>query len=212
MPKPKARRKARPKKRTKLQRSLLKRLKKTIKTRKRDYASEYKRRVALAKKKYREEIALAKKRRDAALKGVATRRANALKRKRSASAQKGLATRRANAERRKQEAAANVEKPATKPKRLTSSQVKVIVNWYENKFNQYGLKGIPSEEDLIEFAQERGYDGFKDYRKIWDAARATYLKENDDGTYESRGYGYLVQLTDMAKVSPQGEEQWLYYH
>jgi hypothetical protein len=198
--------KKRSKKPNKLQRGLLTGLKKRIRSRRRDYKSEYKRRVAAAKKRYKAEIAAAKKRRDAALRGAATRKANALKAKRSAAARKGVATRKANAKRKKQDA--QPEKVA----RLTSSQVKVIRNWHATKFNPHGFKEIPTEEELVEFAQERGYFGFKDYRKIWDAARSTYVKEVADDVYISRGYQYLVELTDMAKVRPEGEEQWLYYH
>lgn len=206
MAKRRTRRKARPKKQTKLQKALLKRVKKTSRSVKRDYKSEYKRRVAAAKKRYKAELATAKKRRDAALRGAATRKANLLKKKRSEAAKRGAATRKARATEKKAEAVKQG------PSRLTSSQIKVITNWHETKFNPHGTRGVPDLDELIEFSQDRGYQGFKDYRRIWDAARANYLKEQDAGTWESRGFGFLVELTTMAKVRPEGEEQWLYYH
>ena len=182
MAKRRTRSKPRPKKQTKLQKALLKRVKEDFaRPAKRDYNLEYCRHVAAAKKR-EAELAAAKKRRNAALRGVATRKANALKAKRSAAARKGVATRKANADRRREEASQQ-QKSKSEPKRLTAAQVKVIENWYNNKFNPIAFKEVPTEEDVIEFAQVRGYDGFKQYRKIWDAARALFLQQMKDGSY-----------------------------
>lgn len=94
---------------------------------------------------------------------------------------------------------------------ITSQQVKAIQSFIA-RFNANGYKDIPTEEDLVEFVRERGYDAFVGYRKIWDAARRTYVAELADGTWESRGMCYLYDLTGRSKVHPQGNELWLYYH
>lgn len=94
---------------------------------------------------------------------------------------------------------------------VTSAQLKSIRSFLE-RFNPHSYKDVPTEEDLVELVQDRDYATFQTYRKIWDAARRAYVRERDDGTYESRGFGYLVSLTTMATVRPQGEEPWLYYH
>lgn len=94
---------------------------------------------------------------------------------------------------------------------LTRDNVKRIRSWYST-FNP-GHKEIPDVENVIDFAREEGYDKFKTYRKVWDQARRTYLREQSKGTYASRGLGYLEMLTDMAGVRGQEDDiKWLYYH
>lgn len=92
---------------------------------------------------------------------------------------------------------------------LTSEQIKTIIRWVNEKFNLHGYREVPTPEQLVEWSRENGYDRFKLYRATWDAARRVYLRENKDGTYESRGMGYLYQLTGMAKAETY---EWLYYH
>lgn len=95
---------------------------------------------------------------------------------------------------------------------VSNQQVKTIRGWYKT-FNPVGRKEIPDVENVIDFAREQGYDQFKTYRKTWDAARRTYLREQSKGTYISRGLGYLEMLTDMAGVRGQDDDiKWLYYH
>ena len=94
---------------------------------------------------------------------------------------------------------------------LTRDQVFRIRAWYEKNTN--GLKIVRDVEKVIDFAREEGYAQFKEYRKTWDAARRTYLREQSKGTYISRGLGYLEMLTDMAGVRGQDDDiKWLYYH
>lgn len=92
---------------------------------------------------------------------------------------------------------------------LTRDQVKTIRRWHSDAFNPKLYREVPTEDELVAWAQENGYERFKQYRKVWDAARRTYVKELADGSWESRGMGYLYQLTNNAKVD---DYQWLYYH
>jgi hypothetical protein len=63
--------------------------------------------------------------------------------------------------------------------------------------------------DYVEAAQASGWKWFVNYRKIYRAARAAYLAENKNGTYASRGLGYLTDLAARANVE---DVSWLYYH
>ena len=94
---------------------------------------------------------------------------------------------------------------------LTNDQVRSIRKWY-SRFNPNQRKPEPDIEDVIDFAREQGYPQFGEYRKVWDAARRTYLREQSKGTYSSRGLSYLEMLTDMAGVRSHGDIEWLYYH
>jgi len=94
---------------------------------------------------------------------------------------------------------------------VTTSQLKSIRSFLE-RFNPAEIKSVPTEEDLVELVQNQEYKTFQQYRKVWDAARRAYVRELNDGTYASRGDGYLFQLTEMAGVTPTGDEKWLYYH
>lgn len=95
---------------------------------------------------------------------------------------------------------------------LSNSEDASIRNWYNKRFNPVGFKEIPSEEDVIEFAREKGIADFRQYQKTWNAARSTYVHELKSGAYASRGKGYLDMLTEMARVRPRGDIEWLYYH
>ena len=92
---------------------------------------------------------------------------------------------------------------------LSRDQIKIILNWHRAAFNPKQYREVPTEDELIEWTLKKGYPRFKQYRKIWDAARRQYKKEIADGTWESRGLKYLHHLTGMAKAP---DEQWLYYH
>lgn len=95
---------------------------------------------------------------------------------------------------------------------LTYEQIRSIQKWINERFNPHGYREVPTEEELIEFGQERGYDAVTQYRRTWDKTRNKYLREKTNDTYENRGYGYLVHLATISGIRPQGEERWLYYH
>lgn len=95
---------------------------------------------------------------------------------------------------------------------LSNAEDLSVRNWYEKRFNPLGFKEIPTDEDVIEFARERGIEAFRVYQKMWNAASATYVKEIKAGTWASRGIGYLEYLTEQARVRPEGDKEWLYYH
>jgi len=88
------------------------------------------------------------------------------------------------------------------------SQIKSIKSFLA-RFNPLGFKGVPTEEDLVDFIREEGYGAFQEYRRVWDKARRQYLKELANKTYESRGLPYLMHLTGEAGAP---DEKWLYYH
>lgn len=95
---------------------------------------------------------------------------------------------------------------------LTRDQVKSIRTWYDAKFNKRSYEGVPSVEDVIDFARDRSFSEYSLYKKIWNKARDTYLTEKQNETYVRQNYGYLLHLVDLSKVRPEGEDQWLYYH
>lgn len=92
---------------------------------------------------------------------------------------------------------------------LTAREIDVITRWHSSTFNPKDYREVPTEEELIEWAQEVGYARFVQYRKVWDAARRTYVGEIKGGTWESRGMGYLYQLQGSARVD---DHRWMYYH
>lgn len=92
---------------------------------------------------------------------------------------------------------------------ISAQQIKTIIRWHSETFNPKDYREVPTEEELVEWTKENGYDRFLQYRKVWDAARKQYLSELKDGTWESRGMGYLHDLTKRAKAE---QYQWLYYH
>ena len=97
--------------------------------------------------------------------------------------------------------------------KLSSDQLRAIRRWHI-KFNPMGFKDVPTLEDLIDFARERGYAAFERYRDTWNAVRADYLaaiKSKSLTKYGTLGRD-IQKLTTQARVRPQGDEQWLYYH
>lgn len=87
---------------------------------------------------------------------------------------------------------------------LSSGEVAAIRRW-GNRFKNEGR----DPEDVIEMAREKGYPWFQNYRDLWNAARRAYLREQKDGSYASKGLGYLEMLAGMAEVE---DIAWLYYH
>lgn len=165
----------------------------------------------MAKKKYPKAI------KTRAQKAKYTRALNAeLKKGRKASYAKRVATGIAKGKTKQQARGHKVrehierkEKERIKLGGLTASEIKTIIRWHSNVFNPNLYREVPTEEELIEWSQEKGYSRFQQYRKTWDAARRQYKNEIADGTWESRGLKYLHHLTGMAKAP---DEQWLYYH
>ncbi len=94
---------------------------------------------------------------------------------------------------------------------ISSQQERTIVGWYARTYNPAGYPGDARADldNVLEFTRENGYERFVQWRKIWDAARRTYLRELEDGSYASRGEPYLIWLAGEAD---QSELSWLYYH
>lgn len=94
---------------------------------------------------------------------------------------------------------------------ITGAQEKTVTRWYEGHYNPRGYPDAARAdlEDVLELVRTDGYSSFTQWRHVWDAARRTYLREQAEGMYASRGEGYLVQLTSQAGVA---EVSWLYYH
>lgn len=91
---------------------------------------------------------------------------------------------------------------------LTNAQVQEIFAFGERRsfeIKESELDGF----DYVEAAQRSGWRWFVNYRKIWEAARSTYLAEMKAGKWASRGEGYLTYLTGQAKAV---DVSWLYYH
>lgn len=123
-------------------------------------------------------------------------------------ARKGLSRQRARGKKSK-EHVIRKEREKIRLGGLTGEQIKIIIRWHKEKFNPHGYREVPQEEELVDWSRTNGYDRFKVYRATWDAARRVYKREQADGTYESRGMGYLYQLTGLAKAETY---EWLYYH
>lgn len=95
---------------------------------------------------------------------------------------------------------------------LSNSEDASVRNWYNKRFNPFEHGEKPDEEAVVEFARDRGVAAFRVYQKQWNAARSNYTKELKSGTWASRGIGELERLTELARVRPQGDRPWLYYH
>lgn len=91
---------------------------------------------------------------------------------------------------------------------LTKPQIRAVREWAERRKSQVKDHDFDVDE-LLDITIENGFPWFLEYRKIWNAARQTYLTENRRGSYISRGEGYLQDLTDRASAP---EVSWLYYH
>lgn len=91
---------------------------------------------------------------------------------------------------------------------LTRSQLRAVKDWSERRQNL--IKDHDFEvQEVIDITIVNGFDWFLNYRKIWNAARHTYIVENRRGTYASRGMTYLEELTRQSEAP---ELSWLYYH
>jgi hypothetical protein len=95
---------------------------------------------------------------------------------------------------------------------LSRAEEQSVRNWYNKRFNPHGSDKSPDEETVVEYAQQQGIERFRSYQHTWNEARRTYAAELKRGIYASRGLGYLEMLTEMARVRPEGDTTWLYYH
>jgi|SRR6185503_5956913 len=91
---------------------------------------------------------------------------------------------------------------------ITKAQTRIVFNWASHRLFTVKDHDIDAM-DVVAWAQEAGYDAFKQYRHTWDAARRQYLREVRNKSYASRGMGYLQMLADNAGVD---DLSWLYYH
>lgn len=99
-------------------------------------------------------------------------------------------------------------------RKISSSQIDAVKSFLK-RFNAPAYRGVPSEEDLVDYIRQFGYDAFISYRKRWDAVRQEYLKAQRRKELNSRGsLGYsLEQLASEAGLRiPPAEVQWMYYH
>lgn len=91
---------------------------------------------------------------------------------------------------------------------ISSYDEKSIRHWVNYSFNPHNWKDIDADE-VIEWAQQHGYEAYRLYRDTWWDARRTYLRELRAGEYETRQIGYLEAITATAGVE---DLSWLYYH
>lgn len=91
---------------------------------------------------------------------------------------------------------------------LSSYDERSIRNWVNRRSRQIHDSDFDADE-VIEYFREGGYETYIQYRDTWDHARRRYKAEQKDGSYASRGLGYLTQLTATAGVE---DISWLYYH
>lgn len=96
----------------------------------------------------------------------------------------------------------------------TKAQEKVVRAWYDRFYNEhdYPEDARVPYEDVETFVKENGYQAYKVWRATWDAVRRNYLRELADGSYTSRGMGFLTELDENAGSPGAGDLTWLYYH
>ena len=94
---------------------------------------------------------------------------------------------------------------------ISSAQEKTITSWYERTYNPAGYpeNARADLEEVLEMARGEGYAAFVQWRTVWDLLRRTYLAEQADGSYASRGESFMI---DMANQAGRSELSWLYYH
>lgn len=94
---------------------------------------------------------------------------------------------------------------------ISTAQERTISNWYARTYNPGGYpeNARADLEEVLEMARSEGYGAFVQWRTVWDLARRTYLAEQADGSYASRGEVFLNYL---AQQSGRSELSWLYYH
>lgn len=93
---------------------------------------------------------------------------------------------------------------------LTSAQIRSIKTFHQRWLTNRGKEDFVSEDAMIEYAQENGYDAFGRYRKAWTALRREYLRDQDDGTYLPRPG--LLDLIDATNTLSVPTTQFLFYH
>mgnify|MGYP001549487191 CR=1 FL=1 len=104
---------------------------------------------------------------------------------------------------------------------LTADQIKKISAWYEHLFNMRSYHGVPTEDEVIEYAQKEGYKQWTVYRDVWNKVRVRYLAAKEAGTlvavHGKGGKTYYI-LGEESGIEPYmrragvDDDQWLYYH
>jgi hypothetical protein len=92
---------------------------------------------------------------------------------------------------------------------LSKSEMERIKVWRAKVPASIYEPGFPDEDTMVDYFRQTGYDAFKTYRTIWNAARKQYLEDKANGTYIQQSIVYLEVLTDRAEAP---ELSWLYYH
>lgn len=88
---------------------------------------------------------------------------------------------------------------------LTREQMRAIHRWCD----RYPNERRDSDDVIAEAIDQGGYDWFVNYRDVWNAARRAYLRSQVEGSYASKGEGYLQMLAELGRVP---ELSWMYYH
>lgn len=97
--------------------------------------------------------------------------------------------------------------------KVSSSQIEAVQSFLR-RFNEPAYKGIPDEDDLVEYIRSYGYEAFTEYRKRWDKVRQEYLRAQRKKELLPNGVlGYsLPALYGEAGLRTPAELQWMYYH
>lgn len=91
---------------------------------------------------------------------------------------------------------------------IADKRERFIFQWFAMRdFEIADWTGDPVDQTRI--AVSRGWDWFKNYSKTWEALREQYLREMREGSYASKGMGFLDYL--LASTGAP-EYSWLYYH
>lgn len=91
---------------------------------------------------------------------------------------------------------------------LTRAQLQRVEHWATRRLFEV-RDSLATPAEVVEWVQANGFPAFTQYRVTWEKARRRYLRENQNGTYASRGMAYLNELTSTAGVD---DISWLYYH
>lgn len=91
---------------------------------------------------------------------------------------------------------------------ITRDQMRRVFQWGEQRSFDI-VDSTLSGQDYVEAAQRQGYEWFLAYRKNWEAIRRQYKAEQRRGRWESRGIGWLTNLSETLDLP---DVSWLYYH
>jgi hypothetical protein len=91
---------------------------------------------------------------------------------------------------------------------LSTAQMRSITNWTERRTAQIHDATLDAEA-VIDMARSEGYEWFVNYRDTWNEIRRNYKREQHNGTWASRGLGFLEAMASIVSVE---DISWLYYH